>query len=101
MTLLRKHTTAIRALLHGRTVTMDGRYVQLRDVALDWPPPQVPPLLVGARGPKTVALAAELADGVILDGDPEHPIEKTDFWTFTRDTQSGDPNWVLVATGSA
>ena len=39
-------------------------------------------------------------DGSIVDGDPEHPIEKTDFWTFARDTRSNDPNWVLVATGS-
>jgi predicted lipid-binding transport protein (Tim44 family) len=38
-------------------------------------------------------------DGSIVDGDPEHPIEKTDFWSFTRDTHSSDPNWVLVATG--
>ena len=39
-------------------------------------------------------------DGSIVDGDPEHPIEKTDFWTFARDTGSTDPNWVLVATDS-
>jgi predicted lipid-binding transport protein (Tim44 family) len=39
-------------------------------------------------------------DGSIVDGDPEHPIEKTDTWTFARDTRSTDPNWVLVATGS-
>ena len=39
-------------------------------------------------------------DGSIVDGDPEHPIEKTDYWTFARDTRSSDPNWVLVATSS-
>ena len=39
-------------------------------------------------------------DGSIVDGDPEHPIEKTDFWTFGRDTRSTDPNWALVATDS-
>jgi predicted lipid-binding transport protein (Tim44 family) len=39
-------------------------------------------------------------DGSIVDGDPEHPVEKTDYWTFARDTRSPDPNWVLVATGS-
>lgn len=39
-------------------------------------------------------------DGSIVDGDPEHPIEKTDYWTFARDTRSTDPNWVLVATSS-
>jgi predicted lipid-binding transport protein (Tim44 family) len=39
-------------------------------------------------------------DGSIVDGHPENPTEKTDFWTFARDTRSADPNWVLVATGS-
>ncbi len=39
-------------------------------------------------------------DGSIVDGDPEHGIEKTDFWTFARDTRSPDPNWALVATAS-
>jgi len=39
-------------------------------------------------------------DGSIVDGDPEHPVEKTDYWTFGRDTRSADPNWMLVATGS-
>jgi len=39
-------------------------------------------------------------DGSIVDGNPNQPIEKTDFWTFRRDTRSADPNWTLVATGS-
>jgi predicted lipid-binding transport protein (Tim44 family) len=39
-------------------------------------------------------------DGSIVDGDSEHPIEKTDNWTFARDTRSTDPNWVLVTTSS-
>jgi len=67
MTLLREYTVAVRGLLHGDTVDVDGRYVHLDDVALDWPPRQVPPLLLGARGPKTLRLAGEVADGVILD----------------------------------
>jgi predicted lipid-binding transport protein (Tim44 family) len=39
-------------------------------------------------------------DGSVVDGDPNNLIEKTDFWTFARDTRSSDPNWLLVATGS-
>jgi predicted lipid-binding transport protein (Tim44 family) len=39
-------------------------------------------------------------DGSVVDGDPDHPIEKTDFWSFARDTRSTDPNWVLEATAS-
>jgi alkanesulfonate monooxygenase SsuD/methylene tetrahydromethanopterin reductase-like flavin-dependent oxidoreductase (luciferase family) len=67
MTLLREHTAAVRDLLHGHRVDVDGRYVHLDGVALEWPPAQPPPLLLGARGPKTLRLAGESADGVILD----------------------------------
>ncbi|MFC7404967.1 LLM class flavin-dependent oxidoreductase [Georgenia alba] len=67
MTLLREHTAAVQDLLAGRSVDVAGRYVTLADVRLDWPPAEPPELLVGARGPKTVALAGELADGVVLD----------------------------------
>jgi alkanesulfonate monooxygenase SsuD/methylene tetrahydromethanopterin reductase-like flavin-dependent oxidoreductase (luciferase family) len=67
MTLLREWVVAVRALLHGETVTTFGSYVRLDGVGLDWPPTVVPPLLVGARGPRTLALAGEVADGVVLD----------------------------------
>ncbi|MFI4947565.1 MAG: Tim44/TimA family putative adaptor protein [Alphaproteobacteria bacterium] len=39
-------------------------------------------------------------DGSVVDGDPDHAVEKTDFWSFTRDTRASDPNWVLEATAS-
>jgi predicted lipid-binding transport protein (Tim44 family) len=39
-------------------------------------------------------------DGSIVDGAPGQSVEKTDYWTFARDTRSTDPNWVLVATSS-
>ena len=68
MTLLREYTGALHALLHGKTVTTHGRYVHLDDVTLAWPPTEVPPLLVGGIRPRTVSLAGELADGVIIPG---------------------------------
>lgn len=71
LTLLREHTQAVRALLHGERVDVEGRYVRLDGVRLDWPPLRPPPLLIGARGPRTLRLAGELADGVVLD-DPGH-----------------------------
>lgn len=68
MTLLREYTVALRRLLSGDTVSSTGRYVTLDDVGLVWPPADPAPLLVGAMGPKTMALAGELADGAILTG---------------------------------
>ncbi|MDN4174625.1 LLM class flavin-dependent oxidoreductase [Nocardioides sp. SOB77] len=67
MTLLREHTEAVRDLLDGRRLDVSGRYVALDGVALDQPPAERPPLLVGARGPKTIRLAGEVADGVLID----------------------------------
>ncbi|WP_106130371.1 LLM class flavin-dependent oxidoreductase [Pseudosporangium ferrugineum] len=69
MTLLDEYATALRALLHGETVTSQGRYVRLDGVRLEWPPSPPPPLLIGATGPRTVSLAGRLGDGTILAGD--------------------------------
>jgi alkanesulfonate monooxygenase SsuD/methylene tetrahydromethanopterin reductase-like flavin-dependent oxidoreductase (luciferase family) len=66
MTLLREYTAAVRALLAGERVTTEGRYVRLDGVALDWPPTPAPPVLVGGHRPKTVRLAGELGDGLLL-----------------------------------
>lgn len=57
---------AVRRLLHGERLAVHGRYVTLDDVALYHPPLEVPPLLAGVRGPKSMALAGQVADGVVL-----------------------------------
>jgi alkanesulfonate monooxygenase SsuD/methylene tetrahydromethanopterin reductase-like flavin-dependent oxidoreductase (luciferase family) len=66
MTLLREYVTAVRALLAGEAVTSEGRYVQLRDVRLGWPLSSRDVLHVAAVGPKTVATAGALGNGLIL-----------------------------------
>ena len=40
------------------------------------------------------------AEGNIIDGNPNEVIDVTDFWTFSRDTRSTDPNWTLIGTES-
>jgi len=40
------------------------------------------------------------AAGDVIDGHPQEVITVTDFWTFSRDTRSRDPNWTLTATRS-
>ena len=40
------------------------------------------------------------AEGNIIDGNPNEVIDVTDFWTFSRDTRSPDPNWTLIGTES-
>ena len=104
LTLLREHTVAVRDLLLGETVSVAGRYVQLDGVSLDWPPPVPPTLLIGARGPRSVALAGEVSDGVLLDmvADPAvvrrarelvGPDRKVALYTAAADT-AGVTAWV-------
>jgi alkanesulfonate monooxygenase SsuD/methylene tetrahydromethanopterin reductase-like flavin-dependent oxidoreductase (luciferase family) len=68
LTLMREYSTALRALLAGERVTTSGRYVSLDDVALDWPPARPVPVPVAATGPKSLRLAGEVGDGVVLEG---------------------------------
>jgi alkanesulfonate monooxygenase SsuD/methylene tetrahydromethanopterin reductase-like flavin-dependent oxidoreductase (luciferase family) len=68
VTLLREYITALRALLRGARVTVDGRYVRLDDVAFDWPPESAPPIFADAVGPRSLRLSGEVADGTILTG---------------------------------
>ncbi|MFL5268599.1 MAG: Tim44/TimA family putative adaptor protein [Stellaceae bacterium] len=81
--------------------TLETRIVELGDADI------VEAELAGRLAQITVKLLSKqinvtrAMDGSIVDGDPENPTEKTDFWTFSRDTRSADPNWVLVATSSA
>lgn len=36
--------------------------------------------------------------GAVVDGDPVTVVDVVDLWTFSRETVSRDPNWLLVAT---
>ncbi len=67
LTSLREYVTALRALLAGQTLTVAGDYVRLDGVRLDRIPEAAVPVLIGGTGPKTLALAGEIADGVLLD----------------------------------
>jgi alkanesulfonate monooxygenase SsuD/methylene tetrahydromethanopterin reductase-like flavin-dependent oxidoreductase (luciferase family) len=68
LTLLEETITAVRRLVAGERVTMDGRYVRLDGVELVYPPAEVPLVSAGVRGPKSLELAGRVADGTILAG---------------------------------
>jgi 5,10-methylenetetrahydromethanopterin reductase len=66
VTTLEEVIVAVRRLLAGERVTMDGRYVHLDDVQLEQPPDDPPPVLAGVRGEVSLAMAGRVAGGVIL-----------------------------------
>ena len=39
------------------------------------------------------------SSGEIVEGDSKQIKSQKDTWTFSKDIQSSDPNWLLVATG--
>lgn len=100
MTLLREHTTAVRDLLAGQRVDTAGRYVHLDAVSLDWPPEAPPTLLLGARGEKSVRLAGELTDGVLLDAvaDADAVRRARELVDESRPAQRGGRGQVVVYT---
>lgn len=63
---LEEVVAAVRALLRGETVSVEGSHVRLADVALETPPAQPPPILIGTTGPKGLAVAGRSADGILL-----------------------------------
>lgn len=65
LTAMRECLTGVRALLDGRTVTMEGEYFGFRDVVLQHPAVGLP-ILAGVVGPKSIRLAVEHADGLIV-----------------------------------
>ncbi len=66
MSSLREVVVATTQLLAGQNVTMHGEHVHLDNVQLAHPAKVMPPISLGVRGPRSMALAAEVADGVIF-----------------------------------
>jgi 5,10-methylenetetrahydromethanopterin reductase len=66
LSLLEETLVAIRALLAGEEVRVDGRYVRLDGVRLDHPPAEVPPISAGVQRARSLAVSGRAADGTIL-----------------------------------
>jgi 5,10-methylenetetrahydromethanopterin reductase len=66
LALLEETIVAVRALLRGERVTLDGRAVHLRDVALEFPLAEPPPVFAGVVRPRSLALSGRVADGTIV-----------------------------------
>lgn len=67
----REAVDIIRGLLAGETVTVEGKIFSVRGARLHFTPARRVPIYLAARGPQMLALAGEIADGVITHG--THP----------------------------
>lgn len=66
MTAIRECIGAVRQLLAGEELTVDGRQFSFDAVRLAHPPETPPPLLTGAMQPRSLRLSGEIADGNII-----------------------------------
>jgi alkanesulfonate monooxygenase SsuD/methylene tetrahydromethanopterin reductase-like flavin-dependent oxidoreductase (luciferase family) len=66
MRALEEVALTVRQIMAGEEVSYEGSEVQLQEARLVFPPDQIPPLFLGVRGPKSLALSGRVAEGTIL-----------------------------------
>ncbi|SDT72718.1 LLM class flavin-dependent oxidoreductase [Actinoplanes derwentensis] len=94
LSLLEETVVAIRGLLKGETVTLDGREVHLDGVKLVHPPTVVPPVVTGVVKPKGLALSGRVADGtIIVEG--LSPEQITETIAVIRSGGAGDDHEII------
>lgn len=68
LTYTKEYVSAVKRLLAGEKVTVEGKEVKLTNAKLHFEPVRSDiPILVAAMGPKTISIAARYADGVMLN----------------------------------
>lgn len=66
---------ALRMLLSGTSVNFNGKAVILEGAKLGFIPSTHIPVYIGAQGPKMLALAGELGDGILINASNEKDVE--------------------------
>ena len=94
---MREIITAVRALLNNETVTMDGTFVRLDGVELDYVyqerRPKDVPIYLGATGMQMMELAGEIADGVVLNYLVSPEYNKTAIEALARGAEKTGRRW--------
>ncbi len=66
LALLEETIGAVRAILRGEEVSVDGRAIRLENIRLVHPPHQPPPVIAGVIGPRSLELSGRVADGTLV-----------------------------------
>lgn len=91
--LLEETLQAVRALLAGETLNVEGKYVRLRNVELEHQVEVVPPVLVGTTGPKGLAVAGRSSEGVVV---PEVACPDAVRWVREQTSAAGSAGRTVV-----
>lgn len=90
---LEETVDVVRRLNRGEVLTVDGRYVHLREVELEHAPRVPPQIMVGTTGPQGLAVAGRVADGIVI---PEVACPAAVRWARDQADQGSGPGCVVV-----
>jgi 5,10-methylenetetrahydromethanopterin reductase len=72
---IRESVRIIREITSGRTLEMQGAIFKVAGTKLNFKTASPIPIFIGAQGPKMLALAAEIGDGVLINASHSRDIE--------------------------
>ncbi|GLW32156.1 LLM class flavin-dependent oxidoreductase [Actinoplanes regularis] len=97
LAMLEETLLAVRGLLQGEMVTLDGREVRIDGVRLVHPPAVVPPIVTGVVRPRSLELSGRVADGTII-AEGNGPEQLGDALTHIRRGGATDAHELIVFT---
>ncbi|MFI0718386.1 LLM class flavin-dependent oxidoreductase [Streptomyces sp. NPDC021224] len=100
LAMLDETITAVRALLRGEKVELDGREVRLDGVRLVHPPEVAPPVVAGVVRPRSLELAGRVADGTLI-AEGHGPDDVRTAWELARKGGAGDGFGVIAYAAAA
>lgn len=80
---IRESVRVIREVASGRTLEMQGEIFKVSRAKLNFRAANPIPIFIGAQGPKMLALAAEIGDGVLINA--SHPQDVENAVKFVRE----------------
>ncbi len=78
--------------------SLDNRLVRIEDSSIVEAEYRAPFARITVRFRSDIAAVTRDAEGNVIAGSLHDAIEAIDIWTFMRDVQSADPDWILEAT---
>jgi predicted lipid-binding transport protein (Tim44 family) len=79
-------------------LVLDNRLVAIEQAVIAGATLERTVAVVTVRFEADIAAVTRNAEGEVVAGSMSDAVQTRDLWTFRRDVQSGDPNWLLIET---
>jgi predicted lipid-binding transport protein (Tim44 family) len=79
-------------------LTLDNRLVTIDQAVISEATLERGVAMVTVRFEADIAAVTRNAEGLVVAGSLSDAVQTRDLWTFRRDTNSRDPNWLLIET---